>query len=132
RRLCQLLPRRGHRRHHRPPPDDGIPRRLRLRAQARHARSPPTCRGRATAGIAAMETLLLPFQFEFMRSAMLIAVLVAIPAALLSCFLVLKGWSLMGDAISHAVFPGVVIAYIINIPYAIGAFVAGMFAAVAA
>ncbi|MCW5715810.1 MAG: metal ABC transporter permease [Bauldia sp.] len=79
-----------------------------------------------------METLLLPFQFEFMRNAMLIAVLVAVPAGLLSCFLVLKGWSLMGDAISHAVFPGVVIAYIINIPYAIGAFVAGVFAAVAA
>ncbi|MCC6736877.1 MAG: metal ABC transporter permease [Bauldia sp.] len=76
--------------------------------------------------------LLLPFQFEFMRSAMLIAVLVAIPTALLSCFLVLKGWSLMGDAVSHAVFPGVVIAYIVNIPFAIGAFVAGVFAAVAA
>jgi manganese/iron transport system permease protein len=76
--------------------------------------------------------LLLPFQFEFMRSAMLIAVLVAVPAGLLSCFLVLKGWSLMGDAISHAVFPGVVIAYIIGIPYAIGAFVAGVFSAVAA
>ncbi|MCW5695720.1 MAG: metal ABC transporter permease [Bauldia sp.] len=79
-----------------------------------------------------MESLLQPFQFEFMRSAMLIAVLVAVPAALLSCFLVLKGWSLMGDAISHAVFPGVVIAYIVNIPYAIGAFVAGVFAAIAA
>ncbi len=76
--------------------------------------------------------LLLPFQFEFMRNAMLIAVLVAVPAGLLSCFLVLKGWSLMGDAISHAVFPGVVIAYIVEIPYAIGAFVAGVFAAVAA
>jgi manganese/iron transport system permease protein len=49
----------------------------------------------------------------------------------LSCFLVLKGWSLMGDAISHAVFPGVVIAYIVGFPYAIGAFAAGMFAAIA-
>lgn len=77
------------------------------------------------------EWLLAPFQFDFMVNAMIIAVLVAIPMALLSCFLVLKGWSLMGDAISHAVFPGVVIAYIVGIPYAIGAFVAGMFCAVA-
>ncbi len=50
------------------------------------------------------ETLLLPFQFEFMINALIISVLVAIPTALLSCFMVLKGWSLMGDAISHAVF----------------------------
>ena len=76
-----------------------------------------------------IETLLLPFQFEFMRSALLISVLVAIPAALLSCFLVLKGWSLMGDAISHAVLPGVVVAYIVGIPLAIGAFTAGMICA---
>jgi manganese/iron transport system permease protein len=78
-----------------------------------------------------METLASPFQFDFMVNAMVISVLVAIPMALLSCFLVLKGWSLMGDAISHAVFPGVVIAYIVGFPYAIGAFAAGMFAAVA-
>ncbi|MBY5570955.1 metal ABC transporter permease [Rhizobium leguminosarum] len=78
-----------------------------------------------------VETLLLPFQFGFMVNALVISVLVAIPMALLSCFLVLKGWSLMGDAISHAVFPGVVIAYIVGIPFAIGAFVAGMFCAIA-
>lgn len=78
-----------------------------------------------------METLLSPFQFEFMINALIISVLVAIPTALLSCFMVLKGWSLMGDAISHAVFPGVVIAYIVGLPYAVGAFVAGMFCAVA-
>ncbi|WP_170132222.1 metal ABC transporter permease [Hoeflea marina] len=66
-----------------------------------------------------------------MVNALVISVLVAIPMALLSCFLVLKGWSLMGDAISHAVFPGVVIAYIVGFPYAIGAFVAGMVCAVA-
>lgn len=77
------------------------------------------------------ETLLMPFQFGFMVNAMIISVLVTIPMSLLSCFLVLKGWSLMGDAISHAVFPGVVIAYLVGIPYAIGAFVAGMFCAVA-
>ncbi|MGP2493577.1 metal ABC transporter permease [Mesorhizobium sp. PUT5] len=77
------------------------------------------------------ETLLAPFQFGFMVNALIISVLVAVPTALLSCFLVLKGWSLMGDAISHAVFPGVVLAYIIGIPYAVGAFAAGMVCAVA-
>ena len=78
-----------------------------------------------------VETRLSPFQFGFMVNALVISVLVAIPMALLSCFLVLKGWSLMGDAISHAVFPGVVIAYIVGIPFAVGAFVAGMFCAIA-
>jgi manganese/iron transport system permease protein len=78
-----------------------------------------------------IETLLSPFQFDFMLNAFLVSALIAIPTALLSCFLVLKGWSLMGDAISHAVFPGVVIAYIVGIPYAIGAFAAGLFSAVA-
>lgn len=77
------------------------------------------------------DTLLAPIQFEFMRHALAISVLVAIPMALLSCFVVLKGWSLIGDAMSHAVFPGVVIAYILGIPLAIGAFTAGMVCAVA-
>jgi manganese/iron transport system permease protein len=78
-----------------------------------------------------VEALLLPFQFEFMRNALIISVLVAVPAALLSCFLVLKGWSLMGDAVSHAVLPGVVIAYMIKIPLGVGAFAAGMVCALA-
>ena len=73
-----------------------------------------------------LDTLLLPFQFEFMRNALLISVLVAVPAALLSPFLVLKGWSLMGDAISHAILPGVVVAYVVGAPLAAGAFAAGM------
>jgi manganese/iron transport system permease protein len=73
-----------------------------------------------------MTDLLQPFAFEFMRQAFVIALLVAVPMALLSCFLVLKGWSLMGDAISHAVLPGVVLAYIAGIPLSIGAFAAGM------
>ncbi len=77
------------------------------------------------------DTLLLPFQFPFMQQAFAIALLVAVPSALLSCFLVLKGWSLMGDAVSHAVLPGVVLAYIAGIPLAIGAFTAGMFCALA-
>lgn len=73
-----------------------------------------------------MEELLFPFQFPFMQNAFLITIMLAIPAALLSCFLVLKGWSLIGDAISHAVLPGVVLAYIIGLPLIFGAFVAGM------
>ncbi|GAB4068508.1 metal ABC transporter permease [Ancylobacter sonchi] len=76
-------------------------------------------------------TLLAPFQFDFMINALVISALVAMPMALLSCFLVLKGWSLMGDAISHAVFPGVVLSYIVGLPYALGAFAAGMACAVA-
>ncbi|WP_226574938.1 metal ABC transporter permease [Acuticoccus sediminis] len=75
--------------------------------------------------------LLLPFQFPFMQNAFAIAVIVAIPCALLSCFLVLKGWALMGDAVSHAVLPGVVLAWILNIPLIIGAFAAGMTCALA-
>lgn len=78
-----------------------------------------------------LENALLPFQFSFMINALIISLIISVPAALLSCFLVLKGWSLMGDAISHAVLPGVVIAYIINIPFVIGAFAAGMVCALA-
>lgn len=78
-----------------------------------------------------LDALLLPLQFAFMRDALLICVLVAVPSALLSCFLVLKGWSLMGDAISHAVLPGVVLAYIAGLPLAVGAFAAGMTCALA-
>lgn len=82
-------------------------------------------------GAAMIENLTLPFAFPFMQQAFVIALLVAVPMALLSCFLVLKGWSLMGDAISHAVLPGVVLAYIAGIPLAIGAFAAGMTCALA-
>jgi len=78
-----------------------------------------------------IEILLMPFQFPFMQQAFAIALLVAVPSALLSCFLVLKGWSLMGDAVSHAVLPGIVLAYIAGLPLAIGAFAAGMFCALA-
>ncbi|PSW61062.1 metal ABC transporter permease [Photobacterium kishitanii] len=78
-----------------------------------------------------LDLLLSPFSFTFMQQAFLIVLLVAIPTALLSCFLVLKGWSLMGDAISHSVLPGIVIAYVLAIPFTLGAFVAGMFCALA-
>lgn len=73
-----------------------------------------------------MDTLLLPFQFAFMNKAFVIMAMLALPTSLLSCFLVLKGWSLMGDAISHAVLPGIVLAYLLNIPLIVGAFAAGM------
>ena len=78
-----------------------------------------------------IDKLLQPFQFAFMNNAFMIMAIIAVPMALLSCYLVLKGWSLMGDAVSHAVLPGVVLAYILNIPLIIGAFCAGMFCALA-
>ena len=65
-------------------------------------------------------------QFDFMRDALMVGAMVAAMCAVLSCFLVLKGWSLMGDAISHAVLPGIVLAYIAGIPLAFGAFGAGL------
>ena len=77
-----------------------------------------------------LETLLLPFKFPFMQNAFLICVIVSIPTALLSSFLVIKGWALMGDAVSHAVLPGIVLAYIFGIPLIVGAFAAGMVCAV--
>jgi manganese/iron transport system permease protein len=72
------------------------------------------------------DTLMLPFQFAFMQNAFLISIIVSVPTALLSCFLVMKGWALMGDAVSHAVLPGIVLAHIMGIPLIIGAFLAGM------
>lgn len=77
-----------------------------------------------------METLFLPLQFPFMQNAMLIVLLIAPAAAMLSTYLVLKGWSLMGDATAHAVLPGVVLAYLAGIPLIIGAFLAGLLCAV--
>jgi len=72
-----------------------------------------------------------PFAYDFMQRAFVVAVLVGAVCAVLSCFLVLKGWSLMGDAISHAVLPGIVIAFVLGLPLAAGAFAAGLFSAVA-
>lgn len=78
-----------------------------------------------------MNWLLEPLGFEFMQQALIIGLLVSVPAATMSCLLVLKGWSLMGDAVSHAVLPGIVGAFLLGIPVAIGAFLAGLFCAVA-
>lgn len=73
-----------------------------------------------------MNALLEPLQYAFMRDALMVGSLVAAMCAVLSCFLILKGWSLMGDAISHAVLPGIVLAYIAGLPLTIGAFAAGL------
>ncbi|MBL9210368.1 MAG: metal ABC transporter permease [Opitutaceae bacterium] len=77
-----------------------------------------------------MNRLLEPFQFPFMVDAMVVGVAVGAVCAVLSCYLVLKGWSLMGDAISHAVLPGIVIAYAVGLPLALGAFLSGLACAV--
>jgi manganese/iron transport system permease protein len=79
-----------------------------------------------------LQLALLPFQLAFMQNACLVTLMIAVPMALLSCYLVLKGWSLMGDAVSHAVLPGVVLAYVAGLPFAAGAFVAGLVCALAA
>jgi manganese transport system permease protein/manganese/iron transport system permease protein len=73
-----------------------------------------------------MSALIEPWQHLFMWQALLVGLLTATVAALLSCFVVLRGWSLMGDAVSHAILPGVVGAYLLGLPLALGAFVAGL------
>lgn len=72
-----------------------------------------------------------PLSFAFMQRALFIALLTGIVCAIFSCFLVLKGWSLMGDAVSHAVLPGLALAVVTGLPLAVGAFAAGLFCAVA-
>lgn len=67
-----------------------------------------------------------PLQHAFMLKALGISALVGAVCAALSCFLILKGWALMGDAVSHAVLPGVVLAYAFNLPLAVGAFIFGL------
>lgn len=76
-----------------------------------------------------IEMLMEPWQFSFMRQALLMVVLISVVAGVLSPYLVLKGWSLMGDAVSHAVLPGVVIAYVVGLPLSVGAFAAGLLCA---
>lgn len=75
-----------------------------------------------------IELLLEPLQYDFMVRALLTTAIAAVVCALLSCWLVLIGWSLMGDAVSHAVLPGVVIAYVLGAPFALGALVFGFLA----
>ncbi|MBA0166286.1 MULTISPECIES: metal ABC transporter permease [Pectobacterium] len=78
-----------------------------------------------------MSWLLDPLSYPFMQRALLAAVVTGMVCAVLSCYLVLKGWSLMGDAISHAVLPGIVVAFLLGIPLVIGAFFSGIFCAIA-
>lgn len=70
--------------------------------------------------------LVEPWQFQFMQRALLVTLVAGVACALLSCWLVLVGWSLMGDAVSHAVLPGVVLAYLVGAPFALGALVFGV------
>jgi ABC-type Mn2+/Zn2+ transport system permease subunit len=74
--------------------------------------------------------LLEPLRYGFMQDALLVGSVIAAMCAMLSCFLILKGWSLMGDAISHAVLPGIVLAYLAGLPLAFGAFASGLLCAV--
>lgn len=75
-----------------------------------------------------LDFLLEPLQYEFMIRALATTVIAAVVCAVLSCWLVLTGWSLMGDAVSHAVLPGVVLAYIVGAPFALGALLFGFLA----
>ncbi len=74
-------------------------------------------------------TLLEPFNYAYMTNAMWVSALVGGVCAFLSAYLMLKGWSLIGDALSHSVVPGVAGAYILGLPFALGAFIAGGLAA---
>ena len=78
-----------------------------------------------------IDWLIEPLQYGFLVRAIWVSAFVGLVCAVLSCYITLKGWSLMGDAVSHAVVPGVVVAYALNIPFAIGAFIFGFGATVA-
>ena len=78
-----------------------------------------------------IEVLLEPFMYNYMVKAILLSACVGGVCAFLSAYLMLKGWSLIGDALSHAVVPGVAIAYALGLPYSVGAFVSGILAALA-
>ncbi|EJL82117.1 iron/manganese ABC transporter permease subunit SitC [Pantoea sp. GM01] len=76
-----------------------------------------------------MSWIIEPFGYQYMLNAMWIAALVGAICAFLSCFLMLKGWSLIGDALSHSIVPGVAGAYMLGLPFALGAFLSGGLAA---
>ncbi len=73
-----------------------------------------------------IDWIVLPLSYPFMQRALIVSVMVGAVCAVLSCYLVLRGWSLMGDAISHAVLPGIVVAHALALPLAVGAFAAGL------
>jgi manganese/iron transport system permease protein len=72
------------------------------------------------------DVFVTPLSYSFMQRALVAAILIGAVCSVLSCYLVLRGWSLMGDAISHAVLPGIVLAVVLGIPIAIGAFASGL------
>jgi manganese/iron transport system permease protein len=74
--------------------------------------------------------LLAPFTYDYMVKAIWVSALIGGVCAFLSAYLMLRGWSLMGDALSHSIVPGVAAAYLLKLPYAVGAFITGMLAAV--
>lgn len=76
-----------------------------------------------------MTELLTPFTYDYMLKAIWVSALVGGVCAFLSAYLMLKGWSLMGDALAHAIVPGAALAYLLGLPYAVGAFFAGLLAA---
>jgi manganese/iron transport system permease protein len=76
-----------------------------------------------------IDTLLEPFSYGYMTSAILVSTIVGGLCAFLSAYLMLKGWSLIGDALAHSVVPGVAGAYLLGLPFAIGAFISGGLAA---
>ncbi len=78
-----------------------------------------------------IETLVQPFSYSYMTNAMWVSALVGGVCGFLSCFLMLKGWSLIGDALSHSVVPGVAGAFMLGLPFALGAFLSGGLAAAA-
>lgn len=77
-----------------------------------------------------IESLLIPFQYEYMQKAMWVSAAIGMSCGFLSCFVILKRWSLMGDALSHAIVPGVSLAYLMGAPYALGAFLSGVIASI--
>lgn len=78
-----------------------------------------------------LDLLLEPFAYDYMRTALWVCALIGAVCGLLSGFVTLKGWSLLGDALSHAVVPGVALAYMAGLPFALGAFTSGLLAAAA-
>ena len=82
----------------------------------------------AAEALAMIAELLVPFSYDYMLKAMWVSALVGGVCAFLSAYLMLKGWSLMGDALAHSIVPGVAGAYILGFPFAVGAFFAGILA----
>src|SRR5690606_24413056 len=120
RRLYQLFPRWRDRRGHCLVADRTVSDGVLFGAKARRSRrATPTSGGDGGERMMTVfEWVAGPMSYPFMQRALVVSVIVAAVCAVLSCYLVLKGWSLMGDAISHAVLPGIVIAYVLNLPLA--------------